>query len=273
MWLHRDASMVPSFPRKLSGSANTGRRLLADAGRPRRGQQERAGGRRQATGSSTPSGPTARSCRAGRCTRIRCRCTGERAFDTVTSLRRRWGGRLPRSPRTTWITTASRRSSPPTCRGRSMAGGRTAIGSSTSSRIPTTPASRWRPSTRATASSADAARLHSAHRCSPTSTVMAPGGHRRFDGPPRLRLAHERRPGGRLPRAGGRPEQGPVDRPPTHQVTFNANAGSGNRARSSIPRLWAIWTARRAALTPCRRSCLGPTRSTRRIPTAAPTPT
>ena len=132
MWLHRDASMVPGFPRKLSGSANTGdgasSPVLVDLDGDNRNELVVGGSdgiihafRPERLGAAGLAGAHA----------IRCRSTPASGRSTAARSPPTPAGRFSRrSPRTTSTTTASRRSSPPTCRGRSTAGGRTATSSS-----------------------------------------------------------------------------------------------------------------------------------------------
>ena len=119
MWLHRDASMLPGFPRKLSGSANTGdgasSPVLVDLDGDNKNELVVGGSDGiihafRPDGSELPGWPVhTRSAAAPH------RRAGLR--QRRRPLRRSAGRFSPRSPRTTSITTASRRSSPPTMQG------------------------------------------------------------------------------------------------------------------------------------------------------------
>ena len=167
--------------------------------------------------------------------------TGERAFDSGDGRAPTPVGRSsPRSPSATSITTASRRSSPPTCEGKVYgwsADGHRVLPRAVESRL-LRQAAVARSSTSATASSTEPSTGSSARRCSPTSTatarqeVIAAAMDRHVyawhDATTRRRW-----PG--FPVLVVDPRQGRRRSTPTRTpVTFNADAGAEfNRARSS----------------------------------------
>ena len=128
-----------------------------------------------ATGSSTPSGPTARSCRAGRCTAIRCRSTLASGPSTPARSRSDADGAILASIAADDLD----HDGVPEVFAADMQGKVYAWRADghrffQSSRTPTTPASRCRLRQRpAMASSTERSTGSSARRCSPTSTVTA----------------------------------------------------------------------------------------------------